>query len=74
MTNKQMLEKQEKADNLAAKFSSQCDRNGKIVEKLLESGMIDSLLLSQDLYDREKLNMLAMEKPQHLLGLNKGPL
>ena len=74
MTNKQMLEKQEKADNLAAKFYSQCDRNGKIVEKLLESGMIDSLLLSQDLYDREKLNMLAMEKPQHLLGLNKGPL
>ena len=57
-----MLEKQEKTDNLVAKFSSQSDRNGKIVEKLLESGMIDSLLFSQDLTDREKLNMLGIEK------------
>ena len=57
-----MLEKQERTDNLVAKFSSQSDRNSKIVEKLLESGMIDSLLFSQDLNDREKLNMLGIEK------------
>ena len=63
LTNAKMLEKQDKTDDLVAKFSTQSGRNQKIIEKLLESGMIDSLLLSQDLSDREKLNMLAIEKP-----------
>lgn len=71
LTNDVMIGKQEAAEQLIKKFSGQCNRNQKIIGMLLESSMIDSLLMSQDLNDKEKLKMLAIEKPQYLVGSNK---
>ena len=52
ITNRTMLGKMDDINTVFRKFSAQCDRNQMIISKLLESSMIDSLILSQDLNDK----------------------
>ena len=63
-----MQNKMSDVNSYVQDFARQNEDYCKILKNLVELNMIDSLLQSQDIQDKEKLHLLGLEKTKNLFG------
>ena len=55
-------------------FAVQSNKNRQLINGMLQSSMIDQLLLEQDSEDRKAMGLIGHETNQNILGTNQGAL